>query len=198
MKQLEKICVFCGSKSGKDPIYTQAAFKLGTILGQKKIQLIYGAGGTGVMHAVAEGCKQAGGSLQGVTIDRLFSMEQPDLSEGEVKIFHHMFTRKVSMTKDADAFVVLPGGLGTMDELFELMTLKQLGIVKAPLVVLNINFFFDGLRSFVHQFIRDGFVEYYGDNGNPAEAVGVIRYGDTFKHAGGAMRFDMGFGGTRK
>ena len=69
-----------------------------------------------------------------------------------------MFTRKVAMTKMADAFVVLPGGLGTMDELFELMTLRQLGIVKAPIIVLNINFFFDGLLTFIRQFIRDGFV----------------------------------------
>ncbi|MBP5161233.1 MAG: TIGR00730 family Rossman fold protein [Alphaproteobacteria bacterium] len=159
MKKLEKICVFCGSKSGKDPVYTQAAFQLGTILAQNNIQLIYGAGGTGVMHAVADGCKQAGGQVLGVTIDRLFKIEKPDLSdEDEVQVFHHMFTRKVAMTKMADAFVVLPGGLGTMDELFELMTLKQLGVVQSPLIVLNINFFFDGLRAFIHQFIRDGFV----------------------------------------
>lgn len=159
MQKLEKICVFCGSKSGKDPIYTQTAFKLGSILGQNNIQLIYGAGGTGVMHAVAEGCKQAGGQVLGVTIDRLFNIEKPDLAdEDEIQVFHHMFTRKVAMTKMADAFVVLPGGLGTMDELFELMTLRQLGIVKAPIIVLNINFFFDGLLTFIRQFIRDGFV----------------------------------------
>ena len=159
MKKVKKICVFCGSKDGKDPIYTQLAFELGTILGKNKIELIYGAGGTGVMKAIAEGCKQAGGRVTGMTTKRLFKIEKSELSDVEnVKVFHHLFARKVAMTKAADAFVIMPGGLGTLDELFELMTLKYLGIISSPIIIFNINFFFDGLRAFVRQCIRDAFI----------------------------------------
>ena len=159
MKKIKKVCVFCGSKDGKDPIYTQAAFEFGSILGKNKIQLIYGAGGTGVMRAVADGCKQAGGTVKGMTTRRLFSIEKSELSGVEdVQVFHHLFNRKVAMTRAADAFVVMPGGLGTLDELFELMTLKYLGIISSPIIIFNINFFFDGLRAFVRQCIRDAFI----------------------------------------
>ena len=159
MKKIKKVCVFCGAKEGKDPIYAQLAFELGTILGKNKIQLIYGAGGTGVMKAIADGCKQAGGRVTGMTTRRLVAIEKPKIKkEDKVQVYHHLFARKVAMTKAADAFVVLPGGLGTLDELFELMTLKQLGTVTAPIIIFNINFFFDGLRAFVRQCIRDGFI----------------------------------------
>ena len=99
MKKVKKICVFCGSKDGKDPIYTQSAFELGTILGKNKIQLIYGAGGTGVMNAVAQGCKQAGGRVVGMTTKRLFSIEKSEMSDTDnVQVFRHLFARKVAMT----------------------------------------------------------------------------------------------------
>ena len=160
MKKLEKLCVFCGASSGNTPIYTQAASYLGCILAQHDVELIYGAGGTGVMGAVAESTKKAGGKITGMTIDRLFERERPDLVEINIdtlKVFNHMFTRKIAMTKLADAFCVLPGGFGTMDELFELLVLKQLGIIDKPIVILNINYFYDSLQAMIHQFFRDGF-----------------------------------------
>ena len=162
MIKLEKICVFCGTKSGNVPIYEEVARKLGLLLAQNKLELVYGAGGTGVMRAVAEGTKQGGGHVTGMTIKHLFDIERPDLMAGnmdELKIYQRMFTRKVAMTKASDAFCVLPGGLGTMDEMFELMVLKQLGIMNKPIVVLNVANFFNDLKSLLDQLIREGFVK---------------------------------------
>lgn len=162
MINLKKVCVFCGTKTGNTPIYEETARKLGLLLAQNQLELVYGAGGTGVMKAVAEGTKMGGGRVTGITIQHLFDIERPDLMKSnmdELKVYQRMFARKVAMTEVSDAFCVLPGGLGTMDEMFELMVLKQLGIMNKPIIVLNINDFFSDLKALLHQLIRDGFVK---------------------------------------
>ncbi len=162
MKHLKKLCVFCGTRPGNTPIYEETARELGAKMAHNHIELIYGAGGTGVMKAVAEGCKMAGGRVTGMTIQKLFDIERPDLMKNkldDLKVYEKLFARKVAMTSVSDAFCVLPGGLGTLDELFELMVLKQLEILNKPIVILNINDFFDGLKFLLHQFIRDGFIK---------------------------------------
>ncbi len=161
MKNLKKVCVFCGTKAGNDPIYEETACKLGTLLAQNDLELVYGAGGTGVMKAVAQGTKTGGGRVTGITIQHLFDIERPDLMQSnmdELKVYQRMFARKVAMTEASDAFCVLPGGLGTMDEMFELMVLKQLGIMNKPIIVLNVNDFFCGLKALLDQLISAGFV----------------------------------------
>ena len=161
ISDVKRICVFCGAKSGLTPVYEETGFKLGQLMAQKGIELVYGAGGVGVMGAVASGVKSAGGKVTGMTLERLFERERPDLADMDIdtlKVFSHLFTRKVAMTKTADAFCVLPGGFGTMDELFELLVLRQLGIIDKPIVVLNINYFYDNLQALIHQLIRDEFV----------------------------------------
>ena len=161
ISDVKRICVFCGAKSGLTPIYEESGFKLGQLMAQKGIELVYGAGGVGVMGAVASGIKSVGGKVTGMTLERLFERERPDLADMDIdtlKVFSHLFTRKVAMTKTADAFCILPGGFGTMDELFELLVLRQLGIIDKPIVILNINYFYDNLQALIHQLIRDEFV----------------------------------------
>lgn len=164
--EIKRICVFCGAKSGLSPVYEMSGFKLGQLMAQNGIELVYGAGGVGVMGAVASGIKNGGGKITGMTLERLFERERPDLTDMDIdtlKVFSHMFTRKVAMTKAADAFCILPGGFGTMDELFELLVLRQLGIIDKPIVVLNINYFYDNLQALIHQLIRDEFVSKEND-----------------------------------
>lgn len=162
MITLKKVCVFCGTKSGNKIEYEEKARQLGFDIARNELELVFGAGGTGIMKAVAEGAKTGGGRVTGVTIQHLFDIEHPTLRKSnmdELKVYQRMFTRKVAMTVTSDAFCVLPGGLGTMDELFELMALKQLGLLNKPIIILDIDDFFHGLKSLLHQLIRDGFVK---------------------------------------
>ena len=161
MGKIKTVCVFCGSKPGNNPKFEEKARILGEILGKNDIDLVYGAGGTGIMKAVAEGAKKYGSHITGMTIDHLFNVERPDLFQEDIdnlQIFHRMFARKVAMTSASDAFVVLPGGLGTMDELFELMVLKQLNLLHKPLIILNIEGFFDPLKDFLCHLQKTGFL----------------------------------------
>ena len=161
MGKIKTVCVFCGSRPGNNPKFEEKARILGEILGKNNIDLVYGAGGTGIMKAVAEGAKKYGSHITGMTIDHLFNVERPDLFQEDIdnlQIFHRMFARKVAMTSASDAFVVLPGGLGTMDELFELMVLKQLNLLHKPLVILNIEGFFDPLKDFLRHLQKTGFL----------------------------------------
>lgn len=159
---LKKLCVFCGGKNGNQPEYEETAKKLGALIAQNDIELIYGAGGTGLMGAVANACKENGGRVIGMTISHLFEIERPDLMTDtidEVHVYQKMFARKFAMTSAAQAFCVLPGGIGTVDELVELMVLKQLGLFNKPIIVLNINNFFEPFRQVIHHMVEQGFLK---------------------------------------
>ena len=160
--ELKKLCVFCGGKNGNSVEYEENARKLGRLIAQNNIELIYGAGGTGLMGAVANACKENGGRVVGITISHLFEIERPDLMTDtidEVHVYQKMFARKFAMTSAAQAFCVLPGGIGTVDELVELMVLKQLGLFNKPIIVLNIANFFDPFRQVIHHMIDQGFLK---------------------------------------
>lgn len=161
MSQIKSVVVFCGGASGNKAIFEKEAFHMGEILAENNIKLIYGAGGSGLMKAVAEGALSADGYVIGTTIQSLFGIERPDLSTkiSKMEIFQTMYERKVSMTKQADAAVILPGGLGTMDELFELIVLRQLGISYQPIVVLNTDGFYNTLRQWLMEMVGMGFVK---------------------------------------
>ena len=159
---LKKLCVFCGGKNGNQPEYEENAKKLGELIAQNNIELIYGAGGTGLMGAVANACKENGGRVVGMTISHLFEIERPDLMTDtidEVHVYQKMFARKFAMTSAAQAFCVLPGGIGTVDELVELMVLKQLGLFNKPIVVLNISDFFAPFRRALIHMVDQGFLK---------------------------------------
>lgn len=160
--QLKNICVFCGGKEGKDPAFKEAATELGRLIAKNKIKLIFGAGGTGLMGAVASSCKQHGGEVIGMTISHLFEIERPDLMQDamdEVRVFQKLYERKFAMTSASDAFCVLPGGIGTIDELVELTVLKQLGLFNKPIILLSINGFFKPLKETIKFMINNGFMK---------------------------------------
>ncbi|MDD4519499.1 MAG: TIGR00730 family Rossman fold protein [Alphaproteobacteria bacterium] len=162
MTNKKSICVFCGSAEGNDPSFKKEAYHFGNILAENNISLIYGAGGIGLMNAVFRGCKDKGGYVIGATIQRLYDIEKPDISLSEIdeiKIFNKMSERKVFMCKKADAICILPGGLGTLDEFFEILTLKQLNISDLPIILLNTNGFFDPIRMLIDSFIEKGFIK---------------------------------------
>lgn len=162
MVKLDAVVVFCGSSEGTKPIYMQEAEKMGALLAQNKIKLIYGAGGKGLMGAVAKGAIENDGYVIGATIRSLYEMEKADLVETAIhkfEVWDKMSSRKISMTRQTDAICVLPGGLGTMDELFELLVLRQIGISNKPIVVVNTDGFYNPLINMLKEMVKMGFVK---------------------------------------
>lgn len=152
------ICVFCGSKFGANSMYESAARALGRSMAQKQIGLVYGGASVGLMGAVASGCLQAGGYVAGVIPEVLIPYEiaHPELSS--LTITKTMHDRKAIMYKLSDAFVALPGGVGTLDELFEIITWAHLDIHKKPIALLNIAGFFNPLLAYLDHTVKEGFV----------------------------------------
>ena len=161
MSQIKSVVVFCGGSPGKKEIFMKEAFRAGQMLAEHNIRVIYGAGGQGMMKAVADGALSENGYVIGTTIQSLFGIERPDLSVrvSKMEIYQTMYERKVAMTKQADAVLVLPGGLGTMDELFELVVLRQLGISQQPIIVLNTDNYYDTLRQWLFEMTGMGFAK---------------------------------------
>ena len=167
-KEKRRVCVFCGSSAGADPAYALAARRLGTLIGERGMGLVFGGGDIGLMGEVARAAHAAGAGIEGVLPEFLRHLEPP-LKDGEtLEITPDLQTRKTRMLAMADAFVILPGGLGTLDEFFEVLTSAQLGALKKPIVVLNTNGFFDLLRDLIAQIIRAGFAR--------ADAASLCRF----------------------
>lgn len=178
----KKLCVFCGSSFGKDPIYAEIAEQFGKLLAEKNWGLVYGGGSTGVMGAIAKGCASNGGYVHGIIPEALISKERANSEEvneklkkdheshqghsplpdekvyGKTTMVKDMHTRKRMMGEESDAFVAMPGGYGTFEELLEVTTWHQLGIHKKPIVLLNINGFYDTFLKFVDESIEAGFI----------------------------------------
>lgn len=162
MENIKAIVVFCGSNEGNHPIFMEQAEKLGAILAQNNIKLIYGAGGKGLMGAVAKGASQNDGFIVGATIQPLYEIEQSDLqslSLNKFEVWDKMSNRKVSMTRQTDAVCILPGGLGTLDELFEILVLRQLQITTHPIIVVNLNGFYNTLQKMLQEMSDAGFIK---------------------------------------
>ncbi len=157
MTEIRLICVYCGASPGDDPAYLREAEAFGRLLAESGIRLIYGGGRLGVMGAVAKSCFAAGGEVVGIIPTHLMKREHAFLEITELKEVEDMHTRKKTMCDIADAICVMPGGLGTMDETFEIITWKQLGLHHKPVILANIAGFFDLWRDFVHVLISRGF-----------------------------------------
>jgi uncharacterized protein (TIGR00730 family) len=165
MAEIKSICVYCGSSPGNDPLYLEAAQTFGRTLAREKIKLVYGGGGIGLMGAIADATLKAGGNVTGIIPDFLVAREHALDGEHGVIVTNDMHERKRTMFELADAFVAMPGGIGTLEELVEQMTWIQLGRHKKPLLLLNINGFWEPLFALIgHQqqqgFIRRGSFEY--------------------------------------
>jgi len=160
MSTIRNICVYCGSGPGLDPAFVEAARKFGKILAENRIGLVYGGGSIGLMGALASSALDHGGKVTGIIPEFLTGREHA-LERGELIVTRDLHERKQFMFERADAFVALPGGVGTLEELVEQMTWAQLGRHKKPIVLANINGFWDPLCTLLDhmeelEFIRRG------------------------------------------
>ena len=149
MSKINALCVYCGSNPGTDAAFVKAAHDFGKILGENGIRLIYGGGSIGLMGALAASVIEHGGEVTGIIPEFLTAAECPRRLAQELIVTRDMHERKRTMFERADAFVALPGGLGTLEELVEQMTWAQLGRHKKPILVANINGFWDPLLGLI-------------------------------------------------
>ena len=159
MKELASIAVYCGSSNGVDPTHLECARSFGALLAREGIALVYGGGNVGLMGAVADGALGAGGEVHGVITEALRVKELAHLDLTSLIVVDTMHERKAAMADRADAFVALPGGFGTFDELFEVITWTQLGIHEKPCGMLNHRGFFDDLVTFIDKTTMAGFIK---------------------------------------
>ena len=152
------IAVYCGSRPGVLPDYAQAAVAVGTWIGKHQGQLVYGGGNNGLMGIVANATQAAGGRVVGVIPHALAAKEFARLDCDELHQVDTMHQRKHLMAERADAFLALPGGIGTFEEVFEVWTWRQLGIHNKPIGLLNVAGYYDGLHAFMQTTVRQGFV----------------------------------------
>lgn len=181
---LKTICVFCGSNSGVNGSYVEAARALGHLLAQENIGLIFGGGMTGLMGAVADAVLAAGGKATGVIPDAMNVPRVVHEGVTELVVVDTMHTRKATMAQLSDAFIALPGGLGTFDELFETLTWSQLGYQSKPIGILNVEGYYDPLVELFDHAVVNGFVTpkhrgIFAVDENPAALVSALRH---FEH----------------
>jgi uncharacterized protein (TIGR00730 family) len=153
------ICVFCGSRNGALPDYTEAASELGHAIAKEKWRLVYGAGDIGLMGAVARSTQAAGGDTFGVIPVHLLDREVGKRDLGRFVVTENMHERKKVMFMNSDALVVLPGGAGSLDEFFEVLTWRQLGLHTKPIYLLNIAGYWDKLVDLLDHIIEQGFAD---------------------------------------
>ncbi|MET7614546.1 TIGR00730 family Rossman fold protein [Streptomyces seoulensis] len=157
--QSKKIAVFCGARDGARPGHLLLAREFGTALARRGLDLVYGAGGVGVMGAVAHSVIDAGGGVTGVVPRFLHERECADNAPGALFLVRSMHERKALMYRLSAGFAVLPGGFGTLDELLEVATWNQLSLMRKPIVVVNHQGFFDPLLGMLDHLVREGFLK---------------------------------------
>ena len=154
-----RICVYCGSSPGNNSNILAAADAFGKLLAEKNIELVYGGSSLGVMGAIADSVMENGGRVMGVIPENLFSKEAAHTGISELITVKDMHERKSTMADLADAFVAMPGGFGTMEELFEIITWNQIGIIQKPITLLNIDGFYDPLLFMLDKAVNAGFIK---------------------------------------
>lgn len=171
------VAVFCGSSSGLSPVYRKAALAVGEALAARDCHLVYGGGHVGLMGAVADAVLGAGGSVTGVITEQLLQLEVAHEGLTTLEVVADMHERKARMAELADGVIVLPGGFGTYEEMFEILTWNQLGIISMPVVLLDVDGFFTPLVDLVAGAVAAGFMK--PDHGSllrrAADAVEAVR-----------------------
>jgi len=158
MKKINSICVFCGSSPGADPAFTDAARELGALMGRQGITLVYGGSNIGLMRAIADACLAEGGHVIGVMPQWLIDREVAYTSLKEFHVVESMSIRKEKMGELSDAFIAMPGGIGTLDEIFEVMSWNQLEIIDKPMALLNTAGYYNHLVNFLDYSVEQRFV----------------------------------------
>lgn len=157
--KIKRICVYCGSSSGKNPAYSLAATSLATVLCERDIGLVYGGAAVGVMGTIANAVLEAGGEAIGVIPKSLAVKEVAHDNLTELHVVASMHDRKAMMAEFADGFIALPGGWGTLEEIFEILTWAQLGFHDKPCGLLNVEGYYDGLIGFLDNAFEQQFVK---------------------------------------
>ncbi|WP_109311448.1 TIGR00730 family Rossman fold protein [Ruegeria sp. AU67] len=155
----KSVCVYCGSRNGANPAYSDAAQHFGTLLAEEGWRLVYGAGDVGLMGEVARAAQAAGGDTFGVIPVHLLQREVGKTDLTRFVVTETMHERKKVMIMNADAVIVLPGGPGSLDELFEALTWRQLGLHDKPILVMNVDGYWDTLHELLQQVIGQGFAD---------------------------------------
>ena len=158
---LSSLAVFCGSRPGINPIYLQHATELGSILARRNVTMIYGGGKKGLMGCIADSAMHGGGSVKGVIPRVLIEWEHQHDSISELMVVDDMHIRKRKLYELCDAAIILPGGFGTLDELFEILTWNQLSIHDKKIFIMNSGGFYDHLLTHMHKLAAEGFL--YGN-----------------------------------
>ena len=156
---MKRICVFCGSKKGDGAEYVRSAGRLGELLAERKLGLVFGGGHIGLMGVLADAVLQAGGEAIGVIPQALVDKELAHPGLSQLHVVASMHERKAVMADLSDAFIALPGGFGTADELFEILTWSQLGLHGKPIGLLNVSGFFDPLLAWLDRTVQEGFLK---------------------------------------
>jgi len=168
---MKSIAVYCGASLGADPVYADAARSLARALVEHNIGLVYGGGKVGLMGVIADEVLRLGGDATGVIPKHLVEREVGHAGLTRLFVVKDMHERKAMMSDLAEGFIAMPGGMGTLEELFEMVTWAQLGIHAKPIGLLNVNGFYDGLASFIDHLVGTGFVR-------PAHAELLVRDAD--------------------
>ncbi|KAF5747766.1 hypothetical protein HS088_TW05G00493 [Tripterygium wilfordii] len=158
--RFKRICVFCGSQSGRKSSYQDAAVQLGKELVERRIDLVYGGGSVGLMGLVSQAVHDGGRHVLGFALSllKILLLQLTGETVGEVKTVSNMHQRKAEMARKADAFIALPGGYGTLEELLEVITWAQLGIHHKPVGLLNVEGYYNSLLSFIDKAVDEGFI----------------------------------------
>ncbi|MFM8463093.1 MAG: TIGR00730 family Rossman fold protein [Burkholderiaceae bacterium] len=181
---IQRLCVYCGSAAGHDPVYAKAARELGLAIAQRGMSLVYGGGHGGLMGIVADAALAAGAKVTGVIPTALMDSEVGHTQLTELRVVKDMHERKALMAELADGFVALPGGIGTLEELFEVMTWLQLGYHRKPVGLLNTQGFYDDLLRMLNKQRDTGFLK-------PAHHALLITEADTAALLDRLMAFEM-------
>ncbi|MEJ7799374.1 MAG: TIGR00730 family Rossman fold protein [Ilumatobacter sp.] len=153
-----RVCVFCGANRGNDPAFASAASELGSTLARRGLGLVYGGGRVGLMGVVADAALGAGGEVVGFIPQSLVDREVAHLGLTELVVTDSMHARKAAMADRADGFIAMPGGYGTLDEVLEILTWNQIGVISKPVAFLDVNGYFDSLFTFFDEAVADGLV----------------------------------------
>jgi uncharacterized protein (TIGR00730 family) len=156
---MRRLCVFCGSSTGNQRAYSDAAEALGALLAERGIGLVYGGGNVGLMGVIADAVMAGGGQVIGVIPQSLANREIAHTGITELRVVDSMHARKAMMAELADAFIAMPGGVGTFEEFFEVVTWTQLGLHRKPCGLLNVSGFYAPLAAFIDQAVTEGFIK---------------------------------------
>ena len=158
MRRFRSICVYCGSNTGNEPAFAEAARVLGREAAKRGIKLVYGGGSVGLMGAASDAALEAGGEVHGIIPEHLERREVQNLAVTRLEVVETMHQRKMRMFDESDAFVILPGGLGTLDETFEILTWRQLRLHDNPILVADIGGYWENLFRQIERAVGEGFV----------------------------------------